>query len=182
MKVSQMKQSRYLQKEDFPHAPGALCQIAGVRMENVAPENQQPENKPVLYLHGYEKGMVLNVTNAENIAYFLNNDETDNWPGHSIMVYHDPSVMMGHERKGGIRVGPAQNPNQPPTSMATPPEKAPSATGSEGFQPHPNQAGGSPPSFQNPAAQQAASGAGNTAPGDAMSAPNHPAFDDDVPM
>ena len=44
------------------------------------------DNKPVLFFAGKNKGVVLNKTNATNIA-FAYGDETDDWLGKEVILY-----------------------------------------------------------------------------------------------
>lgn len=104
MKVSNMKQSRFLSKTDLPEPPyGVTLTIASMQKENVAPPEQQPEMKYTLKFFESVKPFVCNITNATAIGEFLG-DETDNWGQGKIELYYDPNVMMGPKRTGGIRV------------------------------------------------------------------------------
>ena len=47
--------------------------------------------------------MILNKTNAIVIARIYGK-QTDAWLKKPIEVYHDPNVMLGREKVGGIRV------------------------------------------------------------------------------
>ena len=51
------------------------------------PVGQKKEMKPILYFEGKEKGLVLNKTNAKNIAGLTGTFETDDWVGFSIRLY-----------------------------------------------------------------------------------------------
>jgi hypothetical protein len=55
-----------------------------------------------LHLKG-SKPMILNKTNAVTIARSYGPDSVG-WVGKSIEIHHDPNVMLGRERVGGIRV------------------------------------------------------------------------------
>lgn len=45
-----------------------------------------------------------NKTNAALTAYALDERDADKWVGHRVTVMHDPSIMFGIEKLGGIRV------------------------------------------------------------------------------
>ncbi len=96
MKTSQMIQSKFLKKEDFP-SPEVLS-IKHVALEEVG----RGESRWVVYFREKTKGIVLNVTKIKQLeaAY---GDDTDNWTGRKVKVLHDPTVMMGAEVVGGIK-------------------------------------------------------------------------------
>lgn len=96
MKTSQMIQSKFLKKEDFPQ-PEVLS-IKHCALEEVG----RGESRWVLYFREKTKGIVLNVTKIKQLeaAY---GDDTDNWTGRKVKVLHDPTVMMGAEVVGGIK-------------------------------------------------------------------------------
>jgi len=96
MKTSQMIQSKFLKKDDFPQ-PEVLS-IKHCALEEVG----RGESRWVLYFREKTKGIVLNVTKIKQLeaAY---GDDTDNWTGRKVKVLHDPTVMMGAEVVGGIK-------------------------------------------------------------------------------
>src|SRR5689334_19103229 len=50
------------------------------------PVGADEEIRPTIYLEGYQKGMVLNRTNAKRIAGLYGQD-TDNWIGRPVTLY-----------------------------------------------------------------------------------------------
>jgi hypothetical protein len=102
MKISELKQSRFLTKEDCD--PPICVTIAGVRKENVSPAGEKPDEKWCLLFSEDVKPMVLNSTNGSLIARFLGSDDSDGWTGKTIVLYHDPSVTFAGKLVGGIRV------------------------------------------------------------------------------
>lgn len=108
MKTSQMIQSKFLKKEDFPQ-PEVLT-IKGVAIEEVG----RGDTRWVLYFNEKHKGIVLNVTKIKQLESTFS-DETDHWIGRKIKVMHDPTVMMGQEMVGGIKfVMPSKTANAAP--------------------------------------------------------------------
>lgn len=101
MKTSELKQSKYLKKEDCGD-DGILVTIAGIKQENVAMEGKPDDLKWVMQFQEC-KPMVLNGTNSQLIEKSLGSDETDDWIGQKIVLFHDENVSFGGELVGGIR-------------------------------------------------------------------------------
>ena len=102
MNVDDLKQSRFLSKKDV--MPDKLVTIKGYKEMNVAREQDKPDMQCVLYFEETEKLMVLKVTNGSLIAAIIGSKEFEDWIGHKIVLFLDPTVMFGSELKGGIRV------------------------------------------------------------------------------
>jgi len=113
-KVSDLKQSKYLTKEDC--TPAILVIIGGYEQVNVAMENQAPDMKWALTFHDGVKPLVLNQTNGQVISVITGSDDFDDWIGHKIVLYNDPTIMFGGKMTGGIRV------RTPKGQAAPPPE------------------------------------------------------------
>lgn len=121
MHISGLKQSRFLTRADAGR--GILCTIREVFQENVAKEGAPEELRWCVAFHEQEKPMVLNSTNAQLIAQITGQEDTDNWAGHKVVLYDDPSISFGGKLVGGIRVraprgqaakAPARRPTTPP--------------------------------------------------------------------
>lgn len=102
MHFSALKESRFLKRTDV--GAGALMTIKGMAQENVAKEGVEPEMKWCLHFEETEKPLVLNSTNAALCAQITKEEDTDNWTGHKIVLYDDPSISFGGKLVGGIRV------------------------------------------------------------------------------
>lgn len=102
MRIGEMKESKFLKKEDV--GQGMLVTIARLEQQNVAMEDQPPENKWIMYFHETDKGVVLNWTNIQLVAKALGSEETNDWIGKKIVLYEDPNVSFGGKLVGGIRV------------------------------------------------------------------------------
>jgi hypothetical protein len=102
MKTSELKQSKYMKKEDCGD-DGILVTIAGLKQENVAPDNKPEELKWILYFNGDAKPLVLNGTNTKLIEKALGSDETDDWLGREIVLFNDENVEYMGEVVGGVR-------------------------------------------------------------------------------
>jgi hypothetical protein len=102
MKIGQMMAGKYLKKEDCD--PPTLVTIDRFEEENVAREDQPQDMKWVMYFKDNEKGLVMNSTNLQLAAIAFGTQETDEWIGRSLVLYHDPNVSFGGKLVGGIRV------------------------------------------------------------------------------
>lgn len=84
MRVSSAFPSQYLRAADLQE------RAVRVTMNHITMEDIGSDNKPVLYFTGKEKGLVLNKTNANNIANVYG-DETDGWAGKEIELF--PTIV-----------------------------------------------------------------------------------------
>lgn len=109
--ISEIRQSKYLQKSDC--TPDILVTITNCTQENVAMEGKPPELKWCLHFKEQAKPMVLNSVNAQLIAGIIGNEDTDNWYGHQVVLYNDPSIAMQGKLVGGIRARKPQFKNRP---------------------------------------------------------------------
>jgi hypothetical protein len=113
MNITKLMGGKYLKKEDV--TPDLLLTIASVREENVAPADKPEEHKGVMYFQETDKGLVMNNTNLQLVAIALGSNDTDDWVGHKIVAYNDPTVGFGGKITGGIRLRPPR-PTKKPTS------------------------------------------------------------------
>ena len=81
MNINESFPSKYLKASDL-QGKSITCHIAHVAQEEI----NKGENKLILYFQGKQKGMVLNKTNANNIALLYGVD-TDDWAGHEIVLF-----------------------------------------------------------------------------------------------
>lgn len=96
MKTSDMIQSKFLKKDDFPQP--VVLTIKGVSLEEVG----RGEERWVLFFNERSKGIVLNVTKIKQLEATYG-DDSDRWIGKKVKVLHDPTVMMGTQVVGGIK-------------------------------------------------------------------------------
>jgi hypothetical protein len=80
MKISSAFPSNYLKAADLQD------RNVMVKMDRVSLEKIGDDEKPVLYFVGKEKGMVLNKTNAQNIAVVYGDDTTD-WRDQDLVLF-----------------------------------------------------------------------------------------------
>lgn len=84
MNINNAFPSKWLKSGDVEDGDLSLT-IKSVSLEEVG-SGEQAEQKPILYFHETEKGMVLNKTNADTIAR-LYTPETDAWIGKPITIF-----------------------------------------------------------------------------------------------
>ena len=75
--------SNYLKASDLQGGQPVVT-IDRVEFEAVGREK---EMKPILYFAGKEKGLVLNKTNAKNVAHLTGSFQTEDWEGFNIRLY-----------------------------------------------------------------------------------------------
>lgn len=80
MRMSSAFPSEYLKAADL-NGRNVKVKIDRVEMKDIG-----GDHKPILYFMGTEKGMVLNKTNANNIAAAYG-DETEEWQGKEIVLF-----------------------------------------------------------------------------------------------
>lgn len=121
--VSDLKVSKYLTKHDVD--PPILLTIKGYKKVNVAPDGNDPDVKYTLTFQENDKPLVLNVTNGNIIAGFLGSEDFDDWIGHKIVLYNDPTISFGGKLTGGIRVRAPKNQAKPTQAQAQRQQQAP---------------------------------------------------------
>src|SRR6185312_1211199 len=120
MRVSDAFPSQYLKSGDL-QGRTVIVTIDRYTIEDVG-----DDRKPVLYFVGKEKGLVLNKTNANEIA-FTYGDDMDDWIGQKIEMF---SMMVSFQGKnmpglrvrairqqlngGGTTAAPVKHPDAPP--------------------------------------------------------------------
>ena len=108
MKISEMLQSNWLRKDDLDDPIGGEVLTIRKITEELVGSDQQSK----WALHWREKDyqpMLLNKTNLRLLSAVLG-DDTDDWIGKEIEVYHDPSISYGGQLVGGLRVRPPRPP------------------------------------------------------------------------
>lgn len=108
MQISSAFPSNYLKAADLQG------RNVSIKIDRVETEKIGQDNKLVLYFQGKDKGMVLNKTNANNIAY-LYGEETDNWHGCEITLFE---AMVDYQGKTvpAIRIRGPQRKTPPQTA------------------------------------------------------------------
>ena len=119
MNINDAFPSKYLKAADIEGNP--TVEIANVSEEEVG---RDKEVRPVLYFHGEEKGIILNKTNANNIAK-LYGYETDDWVGKKVVLGTTYVDFQGQSVEA-IRIYPPKRPSMnAPLGRATQARPAP---------------------------------------------------------
>jgi hypothetical protein len=111
MKATDVFPSTFLKKEDV--GKGLTLTIETVSMEDVNGDDGKEKKAVLHFADGRAKPMILNRGNWSILeeAYGV---DSDDWAGHPVEVYVDPSVMFGGKRVGGVRVRtPEKKPSGP---------------------------------------------------------------------
>lgn len=110
--------SNYLKASDLQGAQPVVT----IDRVDVEPVGRDKEMKPILYFQGKEKGLVLNKTNARNIANLAGSPNTEDWHGFQIRLYATHVEFAG-EQVEAIRIkaaGVAARPSRPMPVQAQP--------------------------------------------------------------
>jgi hypothetical protein len=81
--ISESFPSKYVKAADLK-GQNVVVVIGHVTFERISPSDNR--DKPVVYFQGKSRGMVLNKTNATNIAHLFG-DDTDDWAGREVVLY-----------------------------------------------------------------------------------------------
>jgi len=120
MKLNEMLPSRFLKKEDVP-AP-VLVTIRTVTQEVI--DNDTGEQKWAMHFQEFEKPLALNTTNLQIAFAACGVDDSDDMPGHKLVLYTDPNVSYQGKLIGGLRL---RAPKQAPAKSARVEPAAPAA-------------------------------------------------------
>ncbi len=116
MRVSEAFPSKWLAAADLQGRTVPVV-ISHIKVEEVG---QNPtEHKPVVYFQNKEKGLVLNITNANNLAVAYG-DEMGDWHGKPVELFVTQTEYKGKPVQG-LRVRAPQQPGPQPISAALPP-------------------------------------------------------------
>lgn len=102
MRIGEMKESKYIKKEDVGEA-GKTLTIREIKHENVAGEGKPEEMRYIMFFKEAQKGVVLNWTNLQLAAQICGSEDTDDWTGKAIHLYEDPSISFAGKIVGGVR-------------------------------------------------------------------------------
>jgi len=110
--------SKYLKAADFPEP--IVVTISHVIHDAMA----DGERKPVVFFHGFDKGCVVNATNADTLYALARTDDDEDWPELSVEVYTVMATFPGRAPGPAIRfrnVGERRRATSPsPATLAKP--------------------------------------------------------------
>ncbi len=112
MKISNAFPSEYLRAADLQ---GRNVKVTMDRVEMAELGN---DHKPILFFKGKDKGLVLNKTNANNIAVVYG-DDTDEWEGKELILFEAMVDFQG-KTMAAIRVRPPSVRDRQPSRSAAP--------------------------------------------------------------
>jgi hypothetical protein len=69
--------------------------VESVQLEEIKSDQHGNEKKLVARFAGKEKGLVLNRTNADSLAEIAGDDDFENWPGTSLILFPDKTTFGG---------------------------------------------------------------------------------------
>ena len=122
MNINDQFPSKYLKAADLNG--GEIT----VTIKDCIVESLGEDKRPVLYFAGKDKGVVLNKTNANNIADAYTPD-TDSWVGKKVVLYTAYVDFQGRSVES-IRIRPAKaNDQRQPARASVPPQFDPSDPG-----------------------------------------------------
>ena len=96
MKKTDVYPSKYIRSEDIGDNE---VKVVIDRIEIEALKDDGSEEKPIMYFKNKTKGMVVNPTNWDRLAYLFG-DESDDWPGNAIILYTELVNYQGKVTKG----------------------------------------------------------------------------------
>ena len=111
MRISSAFPSEFLKAADLD---GRSVKVI---MDRVEMRDIGGDHKPILFFQGKEKGMVLNKTNANNIAGVYG-DDTNDWTGKELVLFEAMVDFQG-KTVAAIRVRTPQAKDRAPPKLAT---------------------------------------------------------------
>lgn len=115
--AGQLGNSRFLKRADC--AKGILLTVTGACQEELEQEGKPAEMHWCLTFAETDKLLVVKPVIGAQIAAALGSTMSDDWTGKRIVLFDDPTVMMGRKIVGGVRARAPKN-QQPVTGAARP--------------------------------------------------------------
>jgi hypothetical protein len=117
MRTNDVFPSRFLKAADIGDE-GSILVITSVAIEEVG-----DDEKPVVHFDGEKKGLVLNRTNWDRLAYIAKTDESREWSGLRVELYKElvtfngrtaPAIRVRAERASSKANPKSTNNTEPP--------------------------------------------------------------------
>jgi hypothetical protein len=96
-------QSPYIRSDSVKASGPVTATISSVEVETVG-QGEEAQQKLVAYFDELEQGFVLNKSNLGTLIEISGSDDTDNWLGTVVEIYHDPNIHFAGKRVGGLRL------------------------------------------------------------------------------
>jgi ribosomal protein L34E len=94
----------YLGEYDFLPGEEKTVTIASIGSGDVVGVGGETSTKPVMRFVEPVKPLIVNTTNFKMMQRLFQSRFVEDWLGHQIILYGDPSVKFGRETVGGVRV------------------------------------------------------------------------------
>ena len=95
--------SRYIKSEELKRTGDQTREITGYGEASLRdPKTNGSVIKPVLEFD--DRALVLNATLLDFLFEAFKSTDGDDWIGHQVEIYFDPSVKFGNDTRGGIRL------------------------------------------------------------------------------
>lgn len=117
--VDDLKKSSFITQRDVD--PPKLVTIVGSKEANMAQEGADPDYQWTLLFKELDKPFVVNSTNGQLIQAITGSKNSDDWVGHKIVLYVDPTVSFRGRITGGVRCRAPKN-QAPPLRHQTEPD------------------------------------------------------------
>jgi hypothetical protein len=121
MHISQFSDSKFLRKANVD--PPVLATIGNLEQVDVSMDGEPAKLKWALHFEELDKPLIINSTNAALIAKIAGSEDTEQWTGHKIVLFHDPNISFGGKLVGGIRVRPPKKQTLKPAPKPQPLEE-----------------------------------------------------------
>ena len=98
MNLNEIYPSKYLRGADLG-GRSALVKIERVTLEEFYDLEQRAEvRKPVLYLEGKKKAVILSKSLAYSIAGILGSENLEDWKGKTFVLYSERKLVYGNQK------------------------------------------------------------------------------------
>lgn len=113
----------FLKQEDL-QGKAVKAVVASVDFEDVKDtDSGKTEKKLVMHFVGKDKALILNRTNCESLETICGSDDYGAWPGHTVVLFTDPTVKFGGKTVDGLRIRASSNGQ--PVAPPPPPVREP---------------------------------------------------------
>lgn len=94
MKLSELFPRKYANGDDLG-GRSVPAVISRVTLDEIRPAGKPPVQRPVLWVSGATRGVIMSRTLAYQVAEIVGSEDTDAWPGRKIVLYPVPMEVAG---------------------------------------------------------------------------------------